>query len=108
MPNKNFMEDMLTLGSGVLSNLAEARHEFKAQAKQRASAIARDFDIVTREEFDTAFAVLQKTRMMQEELAERLLVIEKHLTPSSAQKTVKTKKTNLPSVKTKPKRAKRK
>ena len=36
MPNKNFVEDMLTLGSGLLSNLVEARHELAAQAKQRA------------------------------------------------------------------------
>jgi BMFP domain-containing protein YqiC len=103
MPNKSFMEDMLTLGTGVLSNLAEARHELKSQAKQRATMIARDLDIVTREEFDTALAMLQKARMIQDETSDRLTKIEKHLNLSSVKTTVKIKTRNLPSVKTKQK-----
>jgi len=101
MPNKSFVEDMLTLGTGVLSNLAEARHELKAQAKQRAGTVARGLDLVSREEFDVAFAMVAKARDRQEELAARLARIEKHLNLSSGKKPVKTKKINLPSVKTK-------
>lgn len=105
MPNKNFVEDMLTLGSGVLNNLAEARHELKAQARQRVGSVARELDLVSREEFDAAFAMLAKARDMQEDLAARLSQIESHLNLSSgkkpAKKMVKTGKKNLPSVKTK-------
>jgi BMFP domain-containing protein YqiC len=112
MPNKTFVEDMLTLGSGVLSNLSEARHELKAQAKQRAGSIARELDLVSRDEFDAAFAMLAKARNMQEDLADRLSLIEAHLNLSSAKagakKKVKDKKSNLPSVKTKKARRARK
>ena len=106
MPNKTFLEDMMTLGSGVLSNLAEARHELKSQARQRAGSVARGLDLVSREEFDAAFAMLAKARNAQEDLAARLARIEAHLNlskpaPKTAKKTVKTPKVNLPSVKTK-------
>ena len=101
MPKKNFVEDMMTLGTGVLSNLAEARHELKAQARQRAESLARNLDLVGREEFDAAFAMLSKARSLQDELAARLSRIEAHLNLSSAKATVKKKKTNLPLVKTK-------
>jgi BMFP domain-containing protein YqiC len=101
MPKKNFVEDMLTLGTGMLSNLAEARHELKAQARERASSVARGLDLVSREEFDAAFAMLTKTRNAQEDLAARVARIEAHLKLSSGKKPVKNKKTNLPIVKTK-------
>ena len=104
MPNKSFVEDMLTLGTGVLSNLAEARHELKAQARQRAGSVARGLDLVSREEFDAAFAMLAKARNAQEELATRLSRIEQHLGLSSGKNAVKNKKANLPFVKTKTKR----
>jgi BMFP domain-containing protein YqiC len=99
MPQKTFIDDMLTLGSGVLSNLSEARHELKAQAKQRVGSVARDFDLVSRDEFDAAFAMLAKARNMQEELSARLARVEQHLNLSSGKTVVKKQKTNLPSVK---------
>ncbi len=92
---------MATLGSGILSNLIEARHELKAQARNRATSVARGLDLVSREEFDAAFAMLAKARNAQEDLSARLARIEKHLNLSSEKRTVKTKKANLPSVKTK-------
>ena len=107
MPNKTFVEDMLTLGSGMLSNLSEARHELKAQARQRAGSIARDLDLVSREEFDAAFAMIAKARNAQEDLSARLSRIEIHLNLSSrkggGKNKVKTQKLNLPFVKTKKK-----
>jgi BMFP domain-containing protein YqiC len=107
-PKKNFVEDMLNLGTGVLSNLAEARHELKAQARQRAGVVARAIDLVSREEFDAAFAMLAKARNMQEDLAARLARIEAHLKLSSSKSTVKTKNESLPSVKTKKAKARKK
>jgi len=108
MPGKTLVDDMLTLGSGVLSNLAEARHELKAQARSRAGTVMRTLDLVSREEFDAAFAMLAKARNIQEELSTRLSRIESHLKLSSAKKTVKTQKANLPSVKTKSARRRKK
>jgi len=102
--NKSLFEDLLSLGSDALSQLLDARHEFKGKfkegAKKRAGSVLRDLDIVSRDEFDAAFAMLAKARNKQEELAERLLRIEAHLNLSSTKKTVKTKKKNLRIVKT--------
>jgi BMFP domain-containing protein YqiC len=77
--NQTLIGDMLKLSGNILGNLLGARHEMKAQAKQRMDSLARQLDLVGRREFDTAFAMLAKTRTMQEELAERLNVIEAKL-----------------------------
>ena len=109
MTNKTLLEDILSLGGDALSQLMETRREFKDKfkegAKKRAGSVLRELDIVSRDEFDAAFAMLAKARNMQEDLAERIARIETHLNLSSAKagtkKTVKTKTKNLPIVKTK-------
>jgi BMFP domain-containing protein YqiC len=120
MPKKKpFLEDVMTIGSGVLSNLAEARHELKEKAKKRAGSVIRGIegsvvhglDVITRKEFDGIFAMIAKARNAQEDLVARLARLEGHMkiskskkTVSSSKKRVKTKKTSLPSVKTSKKR----
>ena len=99
MPEKTFIEDLLSLGADVLTQLADARHELKAHAKGRAETLARELDLVTRDEFDAAFAMLSKARSMQEDLSARVEKIESFLNLSSAKKTVNAKRPHLPSVK---------
>jgi BMFP domain-containing protein YqiC len=103
MPNKTFVEDMLALGSSVLSNLSDARHELKTQARQHVGSVAHGLDLVSRQEFDAAFAMVARARNMQEDLSARLARIEDYLNLSSrkapGKNKVKTKKRNLPSVK---------
>ncbi len=100
MPSENPLADILSLIGDVLAPFADARHELKAHVKNRAASLARDIDLVEREEFDAAFAILAKARVMQEDLSARVSKIESILNLSSAKKTVKKKKANLPSVKT--------
>jgi BMFP domain-containing protein YqiC len=97
--NQTLIDDMVTLGGNLLGNLMGTRHEFRAQAKERFGSIARQLDLVSRSEFDAAFAMLAKARAMQEDFSERLAAIESHLKLSSGKNTVKTVKLNLPSVK---------
>jgi len=104
MSHQNILEDLLSVGGDVLARLVEARHELKSCAKSHAENVTRKLDLVTRDEFDAAFAMLAKARNAQEDLAERLARIESLLNLSSDKKTVKTKKRNLPSVKTRKKR----
>jgi BMFP domain-containing protein YqiC len=73
------IDDLLTLGGSLFGNLVDARHEFKAQAKTHVGDLARKLDLVSREEFDAAFAMLAKARAMQDDLQERIERIEKHL-----------------------------
>lgn len=72
----SLLEDLLTLGGQAFGNLAGARHEFRAQAQQRLGEAARHLNLVSREEFDAAFAMLAKIRTAQEELRERIAKIE--------------------------------
>ncbi len=96
----SIIDDLMTLGGSVLGNLANVRHEVKAQVKQQVDVMARQLDLVSREEFDATFAMLSKVREVQEELRDRLSIIESRLkivTPKSAKKPPKS---SLPIVKT--------
>ena len=105
---QNLIEDMLSLGGSMLGNIMEARHELKAQAKQRVEDVARQLDLVSRDEFDAAFAMLAKARAMQEDLNDRLKVVEAKLNLSSTTMAKKAVKVYLPSVKKAKRGAKRK
>lgn len=93
------LDDLLTLGGSLFGNLAEARHELKVQAKTHVESLVRRLDLVSREEFDAAFAMLAKARATQEDILERLERIEQNLNLSSSPKNKKAAKRSLPSVK---------
>jgi BMFP domain-containing protein YqiC len=97
--NQTLVDDMISLGGNILGNLLGARHEIKAHAKQRMGTVLQQLDLVSRGEFDAAFAMLAKARVMQEDLAERLEAIEAHLRMPKATKSGKSMKPNLPSIK---------
>jgi BMFP domain-containing protein YqiC len=96
-PDNQLLDDLMTLGGNALGTLLGARHEWKAQAKPRLASLARNLGLVSREEFDAAFAMLAKARAFQEELSERLEALEKHM--SSAKPAHTAAKANLPLLK---------
>ena len=100
-------EDLLALASNALGNLLGSRHEMKAQAKQRMESLAKLLDLVSRDEFDAAFAMLKKARLMQDELAERLTKIEEKMNLSSASVIKPQAKRRLPSFRKSNRRGKR-
>lgn len=104
--NQNLIDDLMNIGSSLFNTALEARHDIKARAKRGLHTVAGQIDLVTREEFDTAFAMLQKSRLMQEELSARLARIEAHLNLPATKKPAANKKSRLPTVK-KAKRTKR-
>jgi BMFP domain-containing protein YqiC len=93
------MDDMMALSGNVLGNLLGARHEVKAQAKQHMRGIAKQLNLVSREEFDAAFAMLAKARAMQEDLAMRLDALESQLVVSRQTGIKRKTKRRLPSFK---------
>ncbi len=106
--NQPILDDILSLGSSLFGNLMDARHELKSQAKMHVESVVQKLDLVTREEFDAAFAMLSKARALQDDLQERLERIEAHLklsTPASKKNNVKT---DLRSVKKATSKAKHK
>jgi len=98
--SQTLIDDLMTLGSGLLSQLVEARHELKAQAADKFGDLAQRLDIVTREEFDAAFAMLQKARALQDDILRRLDALEGKKQPArKANGKTQTSKRSLPSVK---------
>ena len=102
------IEDLLTLGGSLFGNLVEARHEIKSQAKTHVDSLARKLDLVSREEFDAAFAMLAKARAMQDDLQERIARVEAKLNMSTPVKNKTAAKSSLRSVKQGKNRSKRK
>jgi BMFP domain-containing protein YqiC len=103
MPTTNpLLDDVLALGGSFLRATMGARSEMKQQAKQKLEALSERLNMVTRDEFDTAFAMLAKIRNVQEDLNDRLRVIEAKMNLSSGRSTPaknkNTKKPRLPSV----------
>jgi len=97
--NHTMIEDLLKLGENALGNILGARHDVGAQAKSGLGRVARKLDLVSREEFDAAFAMIAKARAAQEDMNERLTRIEEKLNIAPPVKKKNAAKPNLRSVK---------
>jgi len=91
------LADLLKLAETALNVLLGAKKEIGSHLMDKRDALVRKLDLVTREEFDAAFAVLKKQRMVQEEIRKRLEHIEKKAGLSREQtrvpkKQIRTKK----------------
>lgn len=73
------IEDLMTMGGNLLGAAFGARHEWGAQARERMESLAHRLNIVSREEFEAAMAMIAKARDMQEDLNERLSAVESRL-----------------------------
>jgi BMFP domain-containing protein YqiC len=106
--NQNILDDFMNIGGGLLQSVVAARGDIKSKMKERMNGALGQLDLITRDEFDTAFAILQNSRMIQEDILERIAVIERKLgitlTKSNDKKKFVNKKARLPSVKKSSKR----
>lgn len=85
-PDDEILGDLLKLGQGALAALAGAAQTFGGELEGKRDTIVRKLDLVTREEFDAAFAMIKKARAAQESLDARLTAIEKKLRLSTPRK----------------------
>ncbi|MDD3182688.1 MAG: accessory factor UbiK family protein [Alphaproteobacteria bacterium] len=83
--------DFLALGETALSVLLGASKEMKAHLSDKRESVVRSLDLVTRDEFDAAFAMIKKMRQIQGDLDKRLTVLEKKMPVSSPQKQARKK-----------------
>ena len=98
-PTATLIEELLTLGEKALEHALRSRSGVKEHARHALNDLAQKMDLVTRDEFDAAIAMISKARTIQEEIKNRLDAIEKKLNLSSTSKKVTTKKQSLRSVK---------
>ncbi|WP_417445563.1 accessory factor UbiK family protein [Kangiella sp.] len=67
------------LSDAIPQSVKDTGDEFAKQAKQVLQSHLAKLDLVTREEFDAQTKVLQRTRLMLEELEKKLTDIESKL-----------------------------
>lgn len=106
MPTKgSVIEEFLTLGEKALSALLEAAENKGEPLVEKAAAkFTHKLDLVTRDEFDAAFAMLKKIRAAHDQIGHRLDALEKRINPPKNPKSgpspkMKAKTKNLRSVK---------
>lgn len=93
------IEELLTLGEKALERALKSRKDIKKHASHHLHDIAQKMDLVTRDEFDSAMAMISKARTIQEDLKKRVAALESKMNLSSVSKKVTPKKQSLPSVK---------
>ncbi|MCL2469156.1 MAG: accessory factor UbiK family protein [Alphaproteobacteria bacterium] len=71
--------------------LAQAQTILTGLVRNKRDDLAQAMDLVTRKEFDTALAMIQKARQKQTEIEKRLKAIEGKMTLSSTQSPQKKK-----------------
>lgn len=69
-------DDMARVASGAFGALAGLRGEVEAQMRQQLERILAQMDVVSREEFEAAQAMVVKAREEQELLQERVAALE--------------------------------
>jgi len=77
MIQPNFEEFIQKITEIVPDNFAAAPEQVKAQVKSTLQNALAEMDFVTREEFETQKAVLQKTRALVEALEKKVDALEK-------------------------------
>jgi BMFP domain-containing protein YqiC len=96
--DKSLIDDLMKVGENALGTLFGARHEAASQARAIQERIVEKMELVSRREFDAAFAMLAKLRDEQEAILERLDALEAKLAQSSGARATKNKKSALRSV----------
>ncbi len=85
-PEQPTISDLLKLGETALNVLLGAAQDFGSKAHTKRDALVRKLDLVTREEFDAAFAMIKKARAIQDSFEKRLKKLEQKTGKSRAAK----------------------
>lgn len=85
---KNFFDDIGRLIGGAMGNFTAFREESERFVHTQIQKFFQKHDMVSREEFDTVKAMLEKARKEQNELIRRVEHLEQQVAPSRAEKEV--------------------
>ena len=77
--NNKFLNDMARMASGAASGLMDVKREIEIMVETQLEKLLQKMNLVTKEEFDTAQAMLKKSRNEQEDLKKRLEALESHI-----------------------------
>lgn len=74
--NNKFLNDLSRMASGAAGGLMDVKREIELMVGTQLEKLLQKMNLVTKEEFDTAQAMLIKSRIEQEELKKRLNALE--------------------------------
>ncbi|MFP4314393.1 MAG: accessory factor UbiK family protein [Alphaproteobacteria bacterium] len=74
---ERILDDMAKMAGGAMQALSSASQQVKGDLKSRAEDMALRLDLVPREDFERLEAMLQESRLKQEEILKRLEALEK-------------------------------
>jgi BMFP domain-containing protein YqiC len=74
--NNKILDDIAKLASSTAGSVLDAKRELENLIAAQMEKFLQKMDLVTREEFDTAQAMIAKLRIQQEELQKRLDALE--------------------------------
>lgn len=87
MESRNrLFDDMAKVAGGAAGTLSGLRAELESRVRQMVEDLVSRFDLVTREELDTALALATKAREEQEVMAQRLAAVEAELAQLKTQR----------------------
>ena len=84
--NNKFWSDLSRMASGAAGGLMDVKHEIEGMVATQLEKLLQKMSLVTKEEFDTAQAMLTKFRIEQEELKKRLETLENQVNDLSISK----------------------
>jgi BMFP domain-containing protein YqiC len=73
------LDDLARVASGAIGVAAGMRGEIEARLREQFEKILSQMDLVSREEFEAVKAMAAKARAEQEDMAERLVALERAL-----------------------------
>jgi BMFP domain-containing protein YqiC len=77
--DNRLLDDLARMANGALNTLSSVREEIESRVRERVERMLADMDMVPREEFEAVRAMAQTARSEQEDLAARVVELERRI-----------------------------
>jgi BMFP domain-containing protein YqiC len=88
--DNRLLDDLARMANGALNTLSGLREEIESRVRERVERVLANMDMVPRDEFEAVKAVAQKARAEQEDLAAKVVELERRISELSASATPRT------------------
>jgi BMFP domain-containing protein YqiC len=82
--DNRLLDDLARMANGALNTLSGLREEIESRVRERVERVLANMDMVLRDEFEAVKAVAQKARAEQEDLAAKVVELERRISELSA------------------------
>jgi BMFP domain-containing protein YqiC len=82
--DNRLLDDLARMANGALNTLSGLREEIESRVRERVERVLANMDMVPRDEFEAVKAMAQKARAEQEDLAAKVVELERRVGELSA------------------------